>query len=390
MTNQQKPTGLAKIGREIKRPFRKVWREIKRPFKKLISYTLRKYMFEVFREVVGNRQLCKQIVSEEVAKRAVGLHSLAQREGFDEHWKNYFSSISLDELSVRKEVLKRDMDETSREVVESMFKIRWENFLNMDNIILRGHDELFFGLTLPNYKREQDNLNEIFTKYKCPYSSLVSIDGCLPMAYGLKYLPVEVQGAYVSGKDVIDGGGWCGDTSMMFTEFDTRNVYCFEPNPDSFEGIKEVIADNNEILKGRKAKITPVPFALGAEKGSMTLYSSGKFDGSTTSMDRELANTKYEVKVTSIDDFVKEHNVNVGIIKLDIEGGEYGVIKGALNTIKSQRPVLSIAIYHTPRDFFEIKPMLEELNLGYKFMVRHFMLRDGWAEYTLLGYVTSD
>ena len=44
-------------------------------------------------------------------------------------------------------------------------------------------------------------------------------------------------------------------------------------------------------------------------------------------------------------------------------------MKGALETIKEQKPVLIISIYHNYSDFFEIKPMIEDLNLGYKFKI---------------------
>lgn len=32
--------------------------------------------------------------------------------------------------------------------------------------------------------------------------------------------------------------------------------------------------------------------------------------------------------------------------------------------------MLAISIYHSPEDFFLLKPYLESLNLGYRFMVR--------------------
>ena len=44
-------------------------------------------------------------------------------------------------------------------------------------------------------------------------------------------------------------------------------------------------------------------------------------------------------------------------------------LKGAIETIKEQKPVLIISIYHNYSDFFEIKPMIENLNLGYKFRI---------------------
>jgi hypothetical protein len=92
----------------------------------------------------------------------------------------------------------------------------------------------------------------------------------------------------------------------------------------------------------------------------------------------------HAIKVTSIDNFAKD--MDIGLIKLDIEGAESEVIEGALETIKKHKPLLIISIYHTPKDFFEIKPILENLNLGYKFMIRHLLPTSTYHEYSLLAY----
>jgi hypothetical protein len=36
---------------------------------------------------------------------------------------------------------------------------------------------------------------------------------------------------------------------------------------------------------------------------------------------------------------------------------------GAEKTIKKDKPILLISVYHTGKDFFEIKPLLESWNL---------------------------
>jgi len=387
-----KSTGLKKIWREIKRPFKKgIWQTIVRLIARLFMSIFRPLIKQVFRAVVravvNDRKLAKQILSEEIAKREAGKPSLVCLPHWREHWEGYFQSVSLDELSRRKEVLKSNMDIASREAVEYLFNFRWDEFTNMDNIVLRSPDEVLFGKAIfPEFRREKDEIRKIYAQYKCPYS-IPHVEACIPMGCGLKYMPEQVLNDYISGKDIIDGGGWCGDTSMMFMEYDVRNVYCFEPHPKVFESLKKVLSDNEDVLRRRKSKIIPVQCALGNGKGSGTFYS-----GTDTNLDfggglnRPAQGMKCEVEIVSIDDFVREHNLTVGMIKLDVEGSEYDVIKGALNTIKKQHPVLCISLYHTARDFFEIKPMLDDLDLGYKFMVRQFSRFDDWMEYNLLAY----
>lgn len=49
----------------------------------------------------------------------------------------------------------------------------------------------------------------------------------------------------------------------------------------------------------------------------------------------------------------------------------YEALCGMQETIKKDRPVLSLAIYHNPQEFFECKPLLEKYteNLNYKITI---------------------
>ena len=58
----------------------------------------------------------------------------------------------------------------------------------------------------------------------------------------------------------------------------------------------------------------------------------------------------YEIKTCTIDNFSKENNLDIGLIKLDIEGYGLEAIKGATNIIRNNKPVLLISIYHNADD----------------------------------------
>jgi FkbM family methyltransferase len=45
------------------------------------------------------------------------------------------------------------------------------------------------------------------------------------------------------------------------------------------------------------------------------------------------------VKVDTLDNYVTRHNLQVGLIKVDIEGYEQKFLAGAVNTIKKQKPI---------------------------------------------------
>ena len=87
-------------------------------------------------------------------------------------------------------------------------------------------------------------------------------------------------------------------------------------------------------------------------------------------MNREMVN------VVSLDDYVSKNNLNVGLIKTDLEGFEQEFLKGAINTIKTYKPTLMISIYHSAQDYFQVKEIIKSLNLGYKFSL--FKADDGY------------
>lgn len=78
---------------------------------------------------------------------------------------------------------------------------------------------------------------------------------------------------------------------------------------------------------------------------------------------------EFNKKQITLDAYVKEKNINVGLIKVDIEGYEKKFLLGAKQTIISQKPKLLISIYHHFEQFFEIKPLLESWGINYKYKI---------------------
>ena len=169
---------------------------------------------------------------------------------------------------------------------------------------------------------------------------------------------------FLENKDIIDAGAFTGDTSLPLSKITNRNVYAFEPFEESFELLKRNINDNQ--IKN----IQPVNQSLGNLNGERTLYLSGENVQGITS-DANMRNYDNELKVqeTTLDKFVEDNNLNVGLITIDVEGAEMDLLNGALNTIKNQKPILHISIYHKASDFFEIIPWIANLELDYEFKI---------------------
>lgn len=163
-------------------------------------------------------------------------------------------------------------------------------------------------------------------------------------------------------KDILDVGGFIGDSLLMLAPLTTGKVHSFEATNENYNHMLKTIE-----LNGIKNAV-PVHTAVGDKPGEIEL----RFNGSASSQnDIMVKNPKYVEKcpVITIDDYVREHNLNVGLIKVDIEGAEQSFLRGAYETIRTQKPTLLISIYHNIDDFLDIKPMIESWNLGYKFKI---------------------
>ena len=166
------------------------------------------------------------------------------------------------------------------------------------------------------------------------------------------------------GCDIIDAGAFIGDSALILSPLTDRNVYAFEPVPANYKHMLQTIKMNG------LTSVEPCPYALGAEQGKITISIN---DSSSTQFENKALSYEgtVEAEVMTIDEFAREHDLRIGLIKADIEGAESLMLQGAIETIQSQRPALLISIYHNAADFFKIKPWLEALDLGYKFKIRH-------------------
>ncbi|MBW8015682.1 MAG: FkbM family methyltransferase [Planctomycetes bacterium] len=266
-----------------------------------------------------------------------------------------------------------DLDKIS---VEHLDRVVWlyDRFFNYDKLhektaIEQHHawcsEDMRKSLLFEQFKLQ--TLPGIVQKYKLPNG------GINPYLFFNKYCLDEVQAdisARIDGKTIIDGGAFVGDSAVLFCDnYAPKNILAFEPARASFAMLKQVIEN-----AGLTDKVVPIFKGLGNKPDLMPLLNTGEDAinaGATffTSSDL-LLKAGENVEISTIDAEVSAGDYEVGLIKLDIEGFEKKAIEGALETIKRDKPVLVISLYHNPVDFFEIKPLLESLELDYKFMVR--------------------
>ncbi|HFU2808376.1 TPA: FkbM family methyltransferase [Campylobacter coli] len=161
-------------------------------------------------------------------------------------------------------------------------------------------------------------------------------------------------------KSIIDVGGYIGDSAIVFEkEFPYSNIYCFEASQNNYNLLLKTLKLNSS------KKITVINKGLGSENKTIKL----SFAGSCSTLCSEISDKYENIEIITLDDYVKTNDIEVGLIKVDIEGFEQDFLKGALETIKKHKPALILSIYHNIDDFFNIKPFIEQLNLGYTFQL---------------------
>jgi len=202
--------------------------------------------------------------------------------------------------------------------------------------------------------------------------------------YGLKYLPQYVS-EYITGKELLDVGAFIGDTTIMLAKkYKPSRIVAYEPVKENASNLSQTLVKNDlnnvEIIeKGMGDKEEDIEIFVNLnELSSCSLNSS--FVGDNT--------TKSTIRITTIDKECQDRKV--GLIKMDIEGSEYSAIMGGLNTIKRDKPVLVISLYHTAKDFFEIPPLLKNAVPDYLFRFIDLDLANSICEKVLIAYPPKD
>ncbi len=150
---------------------------------------------------------------------------------------------------------------------------------------------------------------------------------------------------YIAKDDIIfDVGGNIGQTAMMMAKQAGQNgyVYSFEPFPATYNNF----VYNLELNPSFK-NISPVKVAFGSVPGSLQMYADCETNsGANRMLPGGLAVKKTEtVPVTSIDKFMEENAVSrLDFIKIDVEGFEMEVLKGAYTTLQKYKPRLFVEL----------------------------------------------
>ena len=135
---------------------------------------------------------------------------------------------------------------------------------------------------------------------------------------------------------IIDAGANLGTyVKLLEKNFNIKNGYLFEPSRKCFLHLKNQYKDKYTIMN----------IALSNKDKKKTFYENEVLSQSSLIKRKNNFNKKFKinknylVKCTSLDNFYKKKKLNYifDILKIDCEGEDYNVLKGAKNLLKKRK-----------------------------------------------------
>jgi FkbM family methyltransferase len=174
----------------------------------------------------------------------------------------------------------------------------------------------------------------------------------------------SVSSSLSNGAVFLDVGAHIGyDTIKAAVRVgETGRVVAFEPNPNTLAQLRANIAAS------RASIVIVEPIACTDREQMLTLYDSTS-EGNSAASSLSLANAdehsegalpSYRVRGRRIDDVVGELGLKrVDVVKIDVEGAEYSVLRGARETLTRFHP--KIVLEMEPRELANMNTKVEDL-----------------------------
>lgn len=175
--------------------------------------------------------------------------------------------------------------------------------------------------------------------------------------HGLRFAPDFVR-RRIAGRVFADVGGWLGDSALVFGNYAPGRILIFEPDAACRKNLRRVLTRNGV----KEGSFELLPFALS---------------------DR-VAN-EGDMKCRTLDSCSGEAGT-FGVLKADVEGMGLKFLRGAEATIRRDRPLLSLSIYHNEEEFAGIYRQLKAWQLDYHCEIRQFSPLAMHGEYSLFAY----
>lgn len=159
--------------------------------------------------------------------------------------------------------------------------------------------------------------------------------------------PFTVQSQLISAKDpiIFDIGAHVGSITKIYRSlFPRAFIHSFEPFPQSFQELLKNTERDSRIFCHQKAASCKDGNAIfNANISSATNSLLATDDRGSLFWGDGLLDTisRIQVNTTTVDLFCKETGIsNIDILKMDVQGAEFSVLKGATDMLENQQIAL--------------------------------------------------
>ncbi len=178
--------------------------------------------------------------------------------------------------------------------------------------------------------------------------------------FGIRQIEVLLHEYYPINRLYLDIGANYGLRSLYYAAMG-RQCYLFEPNINCIEITKRLIKENFltniEIVNcvvGNESKNVEFHLSKNTYLSSLSKSHSANYNDFLKTID---------MKMIRLDDFLFDRDIlrKVSLVKIDVEGFEFDVLKGALNLFKSNDLNVIIEVLENSIDRFEIFKFMKSL-----------------------------
>jgi FkbM family methyltransferase len=166
---------------------------------------------------------------------------------------------------------------------------------------------------------------------------------------------------------IFDVGANIGNYVYSLLEStNSKNIFCFEPNPYAYKMLTNSIQEN--------IRVQAFNIGMGDHEHNtqMYLYEHAKetelgslFESVITDIHKVKETSSVDIRINTIDNFCRQHSIDrIDFLKIDTEGYEFMVLKGAMQMIRERKIKLiqfefnemNVASRVFLKDFFTLLP----------------------------------
>jgi FkbM family methyltransferase len=150
---------------------------------------------------------------------------------------------------------------------------------------------------------------------------------------------------------VFDIGANVGIISTLIAKSMKPNslIYSFEPVPQTFAMLK----DNARVQKGN-AKILAYNLAVSNSVGK--IYFTNRETHTVNNILNQPDEKSIEVNSTTVDEFCSQNSITPEVFKVDVEGAEFFVLQGMINTLRKNSCTILMEIHNEMLRNFGVDP----------------------------------